>query len=64
MSLGKIPERSNPETFLSDRNHSEAREKMLYLGNSLAVHWLGLQDSASPAKDWGSDSISSPGQGN
>ena len=35
-------------------------EKMLYLGNSLAVHWLGLEDSASPAKDWGSDSICLP----
>lgn len=32
-------------------------EKMLYLGNSLAVHRLGLEDSASPAKDWGSDSF-------
>ena len=35
-------------------------EKMLYLGNSLAVHRLGLEDSASPAKDWGSDSICLP----
>ena len=32
-------------------------EKMLYLGNSLAVHWLGLEDSAFPAKGWGSNLI-------
>ena len=32
MSLGKIPERSNPETFLSDRNRPEARRKDALFG--------------------------------